>query len=126
MPVDRINPRGLHQPTGYSHVVKAGNLVFIAGQVGMDASGRVVAEDCEAQTLQAYRNVEAALASVGATWANVTRVTTYLTRVEDIPAMRRGREQYRLRDMPASTLLVVQALARPELRIEVEATAVLG
>ena len=126
MPIERIYPDGLTRSTAYTQVVKAGNTVYIAGQTAVDASGTVVGPgDCEAQASQVFRNIQTALASVGATLAHLVKITTYLTRVEDIQAYQRVRAQYLKADLPASTLLVIQGLARPEFLIEIEVVAVL-
>ena len=126
MAIERIFPGGLSRPTAYTPVVKAGNTVYIAGQTATDASENLVGPgDCEAQTAQVFRNLQAALASVGGSLANLVKVTTYLTRSQDIEAYRRVRERFLRANRPASTLVVVQALARPEMLVEIEAVAVL-
>ena len=125
-----INPKDAPQPTGYSHVVVAhgSRVVFIAGQTAASADGQVVGVgDLEAQTQQVFKNVGISLAAAGATFNDVTRLTTYVVNFQ--PEMRSVINEVRQRILPAnppvSTLLGVQALARPELMIEVEATAVL-
>ena len=126
MPVERIQPDGLSRPTAYTHVVRAGNTVYIAGQTASDASGKVVGVgDMEAQAAQVFENIGKALASVGGTFANLVKITTYLTRGADIEAYRRTRSRYLATDLPASTLLVIDRLANPDFLVEVEAVAVL-
>jgi enamine deaminase RidA (YjgF/YER057c/UK114 family) len=129
--VNRTSPLTL-PPTGgrYSHVVStelpAGSrLVLIAGQVGADTSGKVVSADAATQIRAAYDNLERALAAAGATWDDVLKTTTILTRSSDITALREFRAiRFAGRSAPANTLLVVQALYDPTVLFEVEALAV--
>lgn len=130
MALEHIQPEGLSQPTGYTHVVRATGsaTAYISGQVSVDASGNVVGEgDFEAQARQVFDNLRAALASVGATFEHVAKMNTYIVdyRPELRPALTAARAAVMGDRPPASTLIGVQALARPELMIEVEAVAVL-
>ena len=87
-----FNPEGLAKPAGtYRHVAhaKTQEVVFIAGQVPVDASGNIVGKgDIEAQSVQVYANILTALRAVAADWSNVVQFTSYLTRAEDAPAFR--------------------------------------
>jgi enamine deaminase RidA (YjgF/YER057c/UK114 family) len=129
--ISRTSPLTL-PPTGgrYSHVVStelpAGSrLVLIAGQVGADTAGKVVGLDAATQIRAAYDNLERALAAAGATWDDVLKTTTILTRASDIAALREFRaSRFAGRAAPANTLLVVQALYDPAVLFEVEALAV--
>lgn len=126
MAIERIQPEGLSRATAYTHVVRAGNTVYIAGQTATDASGNLVGlGDIEAQGAQVYGNIRKALASVGADFSNLVKVTTYLTREEDIEGYRRARAAHLNRDLPASTLVLISRLANPDFLIEIEAVAVL-
>jgi enamine deaminase RidA (YjgF/YER057c/UK114 family) len=110
--------------------VDGGALVFVAGQVAMDAEGRIVGEgDVKAQAVQVYRNLSAVLAEAGLTLRNVVKFTTFLTRNEDwVPFGEWRKVEYpRLFPdgvYPPNTGVVVHALARPQLLLEVEAIAV--
>ncbi len=126
MAVERIQPEGLFRPPGYTHVVRVGNLAFVAGQAATDSSGGVVGVgDVEAQVAQVYENIKTCLASVGADLSSLVKTTTYLTRPEDIEGYRRARAKYMPTDLPASTLIVVTRLAHPDYLIEIEAIAAL-
>ena len=126
MAIERIQPEGLSRPPSYNHVVKAGNTVYIAGQTAGDPEGNVVGVgDVEAQAAQVFENIGRALASVGAGYSNLVKITSYLTRVEDMDGYRQTRARYITSDLPASTLLVVSRLANPDYLVEVEAIAVL-
>jgi enamine deaminase RidA (YjgF/YER057c/UK114 family) len=125
-----INPPSLVRPTGYTHVVVAadGRTVYIAGQVAFDSTGRLVGgSDLRAQTEQVFANLQRALASVGASFSDVVKMTTFTTDATKVAIIREVRTKYLDAERaPANTLVVVAALARPELLIEIEAVAVLS
>jgi enamine deaminase RidA (YjgF/YER057c/UK114 family) len=130
--IEMLDPDGLGKPLGqYSHItrVRASEFLFIAGQVGADRDGRAPA-GFEAQCAQVFANLGAALASQGASFANVVEFTTYLVHSQDIPKFM----QYRAREFPRlfaggayppNTLLIVDRLVREEFLIEVSAVAAL-
>jgi enamine deaminase RidA (YjgF/YER057c/UK114 family) len=124
-PTRYINPPGLVKPSGYTHVVLSSDArtAYIAGQVAFDSSGRVVgAGDFAAQAEQVFANLRRALASVGASFADVLKTTTYVTDVANIAALRDVRGRYLdPAHPPANTLIAVAGLARPELLLEIEA-----
>ena len=132
MAVSVHNPDVLGAPLGlYSHVASAAGArtVVVAGQVGVDRDGALVGQDVAAQTRQAYENVGLCLASAGATWADVVKVSTFLISEELIDDFFIAREQafaelFPSGAFPPSTLLIVRGLVRPELLVEIEAIAV--
>jgi len=125
MIIERIYPTGLYRPPTYSPVVKAGNTIYIAGQTAMDVSGSLVGKgDIKAQVAQVFRNIMTALASVGASYTNLVKVTTYLTSAANIEGYRTVRSQFLINDLPASTLLVIKGLARADMLVEIDAIAV--
>jgi 2-iminobutanoate/2-iminopropanoate deaminase len=124
-----INPEGLSAPIGpYAHVVSAppgGRLVYCAGAVAFDANGEVVGEgDVVAQTRQVMENLRLALAAAGATFADVVKVTNYVTDVNLWRQVLPVRAEYLSEPYPASSFVGVSALMLPELLIEIEAVAV--
>lgn len=130
--VDYSNPDGLHAPAGqYSHIAIAdsGRFVFLAGQVGFDVGGELVGgDDVGAQFRQAFANLVAALDGAGASPSDVVDMKTYLVGEESLGPWRTARkevfaEHYPDGRYPPHTLLVVSALAAPELKVEVSATA---
>lgn len=127
MALERVNPGELAAPTGpYVHAVRAGTLVFVSGQVAFGADGRVVgAGDIEAQTVQVMENLGANLRVVGASFADVAKVTIFVRDMAHRGRIAAIRERYFQGANPASTLVEVSALAHPDLLIEVEAIAVL-
>ena len=124
-----INPPTLATPRGYTHVVTAtsGKMVFIAGQVAWNTKGEIVGKgDLRAQATQVYENLKAALAAAGATLTDVVKLNTYMVnfKAADLPIIREVRAKYFLyENLPASTLVGVQALAVDGLLIEVEVIA---
>lgn len=117
-------------PNGYSHVVevRGGRTLYLSGQISVDAQGRLVgAGDFRAQVKQVFENLKARLAEGGATFKDVARLNFYLTEGSELQALREVRNSYiNLEAPPASTLVVVKQLARPEYLIEIEAIAVAG
>ena len=127
-----LNPETLGKPLGqYSQLtrVKPWELLFIAGQVGADKDGKTPA-DFDGQCAQVFANIGAALASQGASFANVVEFTTYLVHSQDIARFMayRTREFPRLFSggaYPPNTLLMIDRLVREEFLIEVSAVAAL-
>ena len=124
-----INPPGLPKPTGYTHVVLAADrrTVYIAGQVAFDSTGALVgAGDFRAQAERVFANLRIALASVGATFSDVVKTTTFITDVANSAALREIRAKHLdPARPPANSMIGVAALARPGLLLEIEAVAVL-
>jgi enamine deaminase RidA (YjgF/YER057c/UK114 family) len=122
-----VNPPGLTKPAGYTHVVISsdGRTVYVAGQVAFDSVGQIVGlGDFKAQATQVFANLGRALASVGATFGDVMKTTTYITDVRNLGLLREARARYfDPARAPANTLIPVSALARPELLLEIEAVA---
>jgi reactive intermediate/imine deaminase len=125
--VKRSNPPTLSTPTGYTHIVEVtgpGKTIYISGQIALDKDGKVVGEgDMKAQAEQVFKNLQAALTAAGATFADVVKMNTYVTDMDKAPAVREVRARYFGTTTPASTLVQVVHLARPELMLEIEVTA---
>ena len=81
--------------------------------------------DCREQTLQIFRNLDKILEAVGAERSDIIKVTTYLTETSDFKALAEERSKYFGDHSPASTLVIIKALAFPELLVEIEAIAAL-
>lgn len=127
--IQRMNPPGLSTPTGYSHVVSArgGRTIYISGQVALDAKGDLVgAGDMAAQTRQVFANLETALKAAGATFADVVKTNYYVRDAAQVQVIRDIRAQYVGKELPASTLVEVSRLARPDFLIEIEVVAVVA
>jgi reactive intermediate/imine deaminase len=122
-----IQPKGLPTPTTYSHVVKSGNTLYLAGQVAQDESGNVVGRgDITAQAEQVFQNIQKCLAAAGATFADVVKIQVFVTDHRFREAVGQVRQKYITAPYPASTFLVVSGLAAPEFLLEIEAVAVVG
>ncbi len=121
------NPPTLAPSRAYSHVAEAhgGKLVFIAGQVALDAAGEVVGRgDYRAQSEQVFRNLDLALQSAGATFRDVVKLTYFVLDISHLPEVRAVRDRFIDPDHPpASTAVEVRRLFHPELLLEVEAVA---
>jgi enamine deaminase RidA (YjgF/YER057c/UK114 family) len=125
---ERLNPPGVHTPLGnYSHVARAGNVLYLSGQIALDKDGNLVGlGDPTAQIEQIFSNIQAILQHYGASLDDVMKTNVYLTN----PAFRAAYGEVRNRlfkaPYPASTLVTVSALAVPELLAEIEVVAAIG
>ncbi|MDX3455605.1 RidA family protein [Streptomyces sp. ME02-8801-2C] len=123
-----VPPDGVAPGNGYSHVVVGeGRLVVISGQVALDEQGNVVGKgDAAAQARQVFENLRRCLSAGGATFAEVAKLTYYVTDVAVLPEVRAVRDTHiDTARPPASTAVQVAALYRPELMLEVEALAII-
>lgn len=126
--VELFNPPELAPPVGFAHAAAAGELVVLGGQVGSDASGRVVAPgDITAQFTQAIRNVATALRAAGSTPERAVKLTYFVT---DLAAYRANlkpigaayREVFG-HHYPATSLFEVKGLFDPQAMVEIECLA---
>jgi 2-iminobutanoate/2-iminopropanoate deaminase len=121
-----IEPKGIYAPATYAHAMRAGDTLYVAGQVARDAEGALVGpNDAVAQARQVYANLGAVLAAAGARPEHVVKVTTYLVDPADGAAVTAARLDFFGDHRPPHTGLVVAALGGPEVRLEVEVVAVL-
>ena len=111
---------------GPVEVVGPGRTIYISGQLGTDRDGKLAAGDFRAQADQVFKNLQVALAAVGASFADVAKLNSYLTHITDLPALRDVRARYlNEQALPASTTLEVAKFARKDALLEIEAVAVL-
>ena len=109
---------------GYSQAVRAGGLVFTAGQMPVDAQVRVVGEgDIRAQTRQVFENLQVVLAAAGVGLGDVVELVSYHTDMADLGAVMEVKSEYLAADFPAWTAVGVTALALPGQLIEFKAVA---
>ena len=118
---DSIAPPG----SGYHHgaeVAPGARWLHMSGQVGRAPDG-TLEEGIRAQTDRCWQNIMAILKEAGMGTDNIVKVTSYLTRREDLPAFREARDTYIGELKPASTLVLVAALAHPDMLVEVDVIA---
>jgi reactive intermediate/imine deaminase len=127
----RSNPDTVAPPLGsYSHAVRVetGDAVWIhvSGQLALDAEGEFVgAGDLRAQTEAVFENLSRILEANGASFADVVKISTFVTSLDDLAGLREVRARYLPAEPPASTTVQVTALVRPEAMIEVDVVAVI-
>lgn len=125
-----LNPDGLFRPTTFTQVVTArgGTTVYISGQTARDAQSQIVGlGDLSAQTRRVFENLRVALAGAGAEFADVVKITTFVVNLQPDDRLMIGemvKHHFPAGRPPAHTLVGVQALAVPELLVEIEAVAV--
>jgi enamine deaminase RidA (YjgF/YER057c/UK114 family) len=124
-----INPPAISKPPGYTHVVEVtgpGRIVYIAGQLGIDVSGKMAA-DFRGQVEIAFRNLKAALDSVGAKPEHIVKINNYIVDIgKNIGVFREVRDSHlNMAAPPASTTIGVPELARPGAVFEIEAVVML-
>ena len=122
-----VNPKKSHNPVGaYSHSVRIprdSDILMIAGQVGVDAKGKLQ-DGIRRQAEQAFRNIIAALRENKMAKGDLVKLTIFLTDPRHIDAYRTARKKVIGDDtLPASTLVIVDGLASPDMLIEVEGMA---
>lgn len=126
MPITTTNPEGVHKPaSNYSHaalVTGASRRLAISGQIGMTVDGHVPETSGE-QMEVALANIATILKAHGMTPANLVRLNVFLLNLGCIKVWRAKRDAFLAGHAPASTLLVVSALADPRLMVEIEAEA---
>lgn len=130
MRATRSNPDTVAAPVGtYSQAVRVetGDAVWIhvSGQIAIDIEANLVGPgDLRAQTRQVFENLRAILEAHGATFADVVKIGTYLTTLDDLAGMREVRSEYLTSEPPASTAVQVVALVVPDALIEIDLVAV--
>jgi enamine deaminase RidA (YjgF/YER057c/UK114 family) len=128
--IRHINPVELGTPPGYSQIVevRAGRLVFIAGQTALDQNGALIGkDDFAAQAAQVFRNLDIALRAVGCTARDLVKLTVYLRNMGDLAPYREARNRFFATvtpvAAPAVTLVEVARLYGSDFLIEIEAIA---
>ena len=116
----RIN--GLNEPIShYTDAVRFGNLLFVSGVAPLDEAGKLVSSDVVVQAKQVFANLKKLLRAADAEFADVLKVTVFLTDVADRTKINPVRQQFFGSARPASTLIGVKGLALDGMKIEIEA-----
>ena len=124
MDFERRNYPDLPQPSGaFHHSVRSGNMLFIAGSTAGGTSAAT--GDIAAQTEAILDKFEVILAANGGSLSNVVKVTSFVTDLREAPAAGEVRMKRFARAFPASTQVQVAALGTPDLKIEIDAIAIL-
>jgi enamine deaminase RidA (YjgF/YER057c/UK114 family) len=128
--ITREAMRSLIEPYGLAEAVRAGNLLFIAGQTGMDESHQVVAGGLKAQAAQAFRNIRAVLEAAGGKPENLVSLTWYVVEgersfMEDALDITAAREAVFPGLVTGQTAVRVTGLLTPQMLIEIQAVAAL-
>ena len=109
----------------YSQAIKAGNLLFLSGQIPLDpASGNIVEGDVTAQTERVFQNILAVLKAAGGTFDNVVRTTVFLADMNEFAAMNAVYAKYVVDPPPARSTVQVARLPK-DVRVEIDVIAVL-
>ena len=115
-----IIPAGVAPNPNLSPGIRVGNMLYVSGNVGTDASGNL-AEGCEAQSRQVMANIRAIVEAAGGRMEDVCKITCFLTNMDDYAAYSKVRSETWPENPPASSTVGVSALVRPEMVVEVEA-----
>jgi len=118
--VDTLAPPFSH----YTDAVRIGELLFVSGCIAVDGEGSLVGgDDVVAQTRQVFANLAAILEEAGAGFADVAKVTVFLTDIDDRARINPVREEFFGTTRPASTLVEVSKLVVPGAKVEIELVA---
>ena len=129
MPKQIIRPEGLSDPgptRAYSHGVRVGNLLFLAGQMGHDAEPRPAVGRFELQTRRVFERMRVILEAAGGSLDDLVTMTVFVTDIRHGDEFVRLRGEILQRDFPASALIGVSHLANPDALLEIQAIAALG
>jgi 2-iminobutanoate/2-iminopropanoate deaminase len=112
----------LHEPVShYTDAVRWGDLLFVSGVAPLDEDMRLVSEDVVEQTRKVFLNMKEILDAAGASFADVLKVTVYLTDVRDRARINPVRKEFFGAARPASTLIGIKELVVPGMKVEIEA-----
>jgi enamine deaminase RidA (YjgF/YER057c/UK114 family) len=118
--------KSVYPTRGNSHAARAGNTLYVAGQVPKGRNGNLVGTgDFETQARQVFANLQNILAEAGGSLQHIVKTTTFLTHFSYRETYRDVRKDFFKEPFPPNTLLIVESLAVPEYMIEIEAIAVL-
>lgn len=109
---------------GYCRAIQVGDRIYVTGTTSLDENGEVVGHgDAYAQTVQSIRNIESALAKLGASLAHVVRTRMFVTDISRWEEVGRAHGEFFREHPPAATMVEVSRLIDPEMLVEIEADA---
>jgi enamine deaminase RidA (YjgF/YER057c/UK114 family) len=130
--ITRDHMKPLLEPFGLNEAVKAGSMLYVAGQTGMNAQHQIVEGGVKAQAVQAFRNIKAIVESAGGHTDNLVHLTWYMVEaadgrsfMEDATDIIAARNEVMPGAKPGSTAVRVKALLTPDILIEIQAVAAL-
>ena len=124
--IERFMVPGQHEPVShYCHATRAGDRIWLSGTVGIAADG-AIPEDTVDQFRLALANLDTVLRAAGGRPEHIVKVTVFLTDVADRARINPLRRDYFGDHRPASTLVEISRLVLPELKVEIEAEAVIA
>ncbi len=109
----------------FAHGVKTGNTIWVAGEIGYTLERKLAGPDARSQAWQTFDNIKKILAAGGATMNDIVSTRIYVTKVEDIKEVQEARKDFLTDYIPPGAILVVKSLAREDILVEIEATAVI-
>jgi 2-iminobutanoate/2-iminopropanoate deaminase len=115
-------------PGLWSNAIRAGDMLFISGQVArpFDSGTEMVGKDEYEQSKQIFSRIERIIKAAGGTMDNLVKMTIFVVDIRNNTGIWRARREFFTGDFPASTLVEVRSLAKPEVLVEIEAVAYLG
>lgn len=120
-----VDPIEVPRTVELSQAVRVGNLIFCSGQIGIGPDGKIVdPRDTRAQIVRAFKNLKTVLDGAGESLDQVVKITSYLLDDVNRDALVNARRRFFKPPYPASTLVVVKGLARPDYRYAIDAIAV--
>ena len=120
-----IDPEGMYRTPSYVQAMRAGDFLFIAGQIGKDAEGNLAGPDAASQAHLALDNLKTVLAAAGGTLRDVVKLTTILVDRADGPTISAIRRETFGDHRPPHTGLIIAGLGTAEAKVEFEAVAYL-
>ena len=128
MGIEAVDVEALSDPPEpYSHAIRAGNTIYLAGQVAFDRDGEIVGDTVEQQARQVWRNIADILEAAGGSVADVVKVTYIMQDIREIAEEFPVREEmFAGRPFPAVTAMQAAALGLPGLKMEVDVIAVVS
>ncbi|MFC2033048.1 RidA family protein [Chloroflexota bacterium] len=121
-----IVPENVMPARGFSHAIKAGNTIYVAGQTATDEEGNIVGKgDIVAQTDRAYENIKRILEAAGASITDIVMLNMYCTDMDGFAKTGEARKKHFGKHFPAATVVQIDRLLLPDAMIEIEAIAVL-